>query len=31
MDNCEIIEINGNVIKCRCFISGNYFEVKLNG
>ena len=31
MDNCEIIKITGNTIKCVCLITGQVFEVKLNG
>ena len=31
MDNCEILEITGNTIRCICLITGQIFEIKLNG
>lgn len=31
MDNCEILEIVGNTLRCVCLTTGQIFEVKLNG
>lgn len=31
MDNCEILEVCDNTLKCVCLETGHVFEVKLNG
>lgn len=31
MDNFEIIKVENNVIYGRCFLTGRFIEVKLNG
>lgn len=31
MDNCEIISVSNGVIEYRCFLTGSFFEVRLNG
>jgi hypothetical protein len=31
MDNCDIIEVCGNTLKCVCLLTGQNFEVMLHG
>lgn len=31
MDNCEIINRVGDVLLCRCFTTGRFFTVVING